>query len=51
MATQPIKPEPEHEGSIWTHPYLLYILLTAALFLGLVFFGWLAYENGWVPSR
>ena len=43
--------EPEHVGSIWTHPYMVYIYLTAALFLGLLLIGWLAWENGWVPSR
>jgi hypothetical protein len=43
--------EPEHQGPVWTHPYFLYIVLTAVLFLGLLFIGWLAWENGWVPSR
>lgn len=43
--------EPEHEGSIWKHPYMIYIVLTAVLFSGLLFIGWLAYENGWIPDR
>lgn len=45
------RPEREHTGSIWTHPYMIYILLTAALFVLLVFLGWLALTNGWIPQR
>jgi len=51
-ARMKVKPsEPEHTGSIWTHPYFMYIYGTVflALFLGLM--GWLAYENGWIPTR
>jgi hypothetical protein len=44
-------PEPEHKGSIWTHPYFIYIYLTAAIFVFLGLIGWLAYENGWIPNR
>ena len=43
--------EPEHKGSIWTHPYLVYVYLTAVLFGVLLFLGWMATENGWIPSR
>jgi hypothetical protein len=43
--------EPEHQGPIWKHPYMIYILLTLVLFAGLLFVGWLAYENDWIPSR
>lgn len=43
--------EPEHQGSIWKHPYMVYVYLTAALFGGLILLGWLGLENGWIPSR
>ncbi len=47
-----VKPgEPEFEGSIWKHPYFIYIYLTAALALFLAFIGWMALENGWIPNR
>lgn len=50
--TQPkLSPEPEHVGSIWTHPYMLYIVLTILLFAVLIVAGWLAFTNGWIPSR
>lgn len=48
---QPLKMEEEHTGSIWTHPYMLYVVLTVVLFLILLGLGYLASENGWVPSR
>ena len=43
--------EKEHEGSIWTHPYMIYILLTAVLFLVLVGLGYAAWVNHWIPNR
>lgn len=46
-----LTPEREHEGSIWKHPYMIYILLTAVLFVALVVVAWLALENGWIPKR
>ena len=46
-----LKPELEHEGSIWKHPYMLYIVLTVILFILLLVIGWLAYSSGWIPSR
>lgn len=47
-----IKPsEPEHSGSGWTHPYVLYIIGTVVLALFLVFMGWMASQNGWIPTR
>jgi hypothetical protein len=46
-----LKPEREHPGPIWKHPYVLYLLLTVVLFGALLFIGWLALENGWIPSR
>ena len=47
-----IKPsEPEHRGSILMHPYFAYIYGTVILALFLVFMGWLASENGWIPTR
>jgi hypothetical protein len=43
--------EPEHSGSVWSHPYMIYILLTAllAVFLGVI--AWLALQEGWLPQR
>jgi hypothetical protein len=43
--------EIEHEGSIWKHPYLVYVALTVviAVFLGTL--GYLAWQNDWIPSR
>ena len=43
--------EPDFRGPGWKHPYVIYIVLTALLFAGLIFAGWLAYENGWIPNR
>jgi hypothetical protein len=43
--------EEEHSGSIWTHPYLAYILCTLVLFLLLLLIGWIAWTQGWVPNR
>lgn len=47
----PLRPEEEYSGPIWKHPYLLYILLTAVLFTGLMSVAWLALENDWIPKR
>jgi hypothetical protein len=44
-------PEPEHKGSIWTHPYLLYILLTVLLFGILCAVAYFCYQSDWIPSR
>jgi hypothetical protein len=48
---KPLKPEQEHEGPLWKHPYLAYILLTLVLFIFLLIIGWLALDQGWIPSR
>ncbi len=45
------KPEKEHEGSIWKHPYMIYVVLTMALFGALVIAAGLALKNGWIPQR
>lgn len=45
------EPEPEHQGSIWTHPYMVYVVLTMVIFLFLVVLGALALKNGWLPNR
>jgi hypothetical protein len=44
------RPEREFDGPIWKHPYALYILLTAILFIFLVLAAWLAIENHWLPT-
>lgn len=46
-----LRPETEHSGPIWTHPYLIYVGLTAVLFLFLVVMAYLALSNGWIPNR
>lgn len=46
-----LKPEEEHTGSIWKHPYMIYVALTLILFVLLVVVGWLAWTNGWIPNR
>jgi hypothetical protein len=46
-----LKPEREHQGPIWKHPYFLYLLLTVVLFVALLLIGWMALDNGWIPSR
>jgi hypothetical protein len=43
--------EPEFTGSGWKNPYVLYIILTVILFAFLVFMGYLAWTNGWIPHR
>jgi hypothetical protein len=35
----------------WKHPYVLYILLTLALFLFLILIAYLAVTNDWIPKR
>lgn len=44
-------PEPEHEGSIWTHPYMIYIWITAVLAIFLGIMAYLAWTEGWIPQR
>jgi hypothetical protein len=51
MSGSSLRPENEHEGPLWKHPYFLYIILTAVLFLLLVGTAWLAIANGWIPHR
>jgi len=48
---QPMRPEREHQGPIWKHPYFAYIYGSVALFSLLLLIGWLGLENGWIPSR
>jgi hypothetical protein len=45
-----LKGEEEHRGPIWKHPYLLYVVLTMALFGFLVVAARLALKNGWLPN-
>lgn len=45
------RPEPEHEGPIWTHPYAIYVWLTCVLFAVILIAGYLALTNGWLPQR
>ncbi len=46
-----LRPEEEHTGSIWKHPYLVYVIITFFLFIFLIFMAWLALHEGWLPSR
>ena len=41
--------EPEHQGSIWSHPYMLYIWITVIIFAVLLSAGYLAVTQGWIP--
>ena len=50
-AGNPQRVEAEHQGPIWKHPYMAYVLLTAVLFVFLLGMGWLAWSNGWIPNR
>ncbi len=43
--------EPEHRGSIWTHPYMVYVILTMILFGFLCAMAFLALKNGLLPNR
>ncbi len=43
--------ETEHKGPIWTHPYMIYVVLTAILFAFIVGMGYVAVSNNWIPSR
>lgn len=45
------KNEEEHTGTIWKHPYLVYVILTFGLFLFLILMAWLALHEGWLPNR
>ena len=44
-------PEAEQTGTIWKHPYLVYVIITFFLFIFLVLMGWLAIHEGWLPNR
>ena len=43
--------EPEWTGSVWKHPYLMYVWITMLLFGFLLFMAWLASTQGWIPER
>ena len=43
--------EPGWHHSIWKHPIVLFFLLNIVLVLFLIFMGWLALEQGWIPER
>jgi hypothetical protein len=51
MAEPPQSPEREHEGSIWKHPYLVYVVLTVLLFGFLLVAGYVALRSGILPKR
>lgn len=51
IAEQDLSPEPEHRGSMWTHPYVLYLILTLLLFLLLLLASWYVWSSGLVPNR
>jgi hypothetical protein len=43
--------EPEHSGSIWTHPYMVYCILSGVLFILVTIVAWFAFSSGWIPNR
>lgn len=47
----PLAPEREHVGSIWKHPYMIYLVLSVGIALLLVGLTYIASENGLIPSR
>lgn len=51
MSKEELEREPEYRGPVWKHPYMIYVALTAALFLFLVILGWIALTNNWIPAR
>jgi hypothetical protein len=51
MSWSPEGHEPEYQGSIWKHPYAIYIVLNLVLFGILLGIGYIAYHNGWIPHR
>ncbi len=44
------KVEPEYKGSVWTHPYMIYLYVTVVLFFFLIAMGYFAYQSGWLPN-
>ncbi len=53
LMEQPKHPsrEAEHRGSIFKHPYMIYILLTVLLFTFLIIMTLIAKSQGWIPDR
>ncbi len=51
MQRKELRPEPEHVGSIWKHPYMIYVALTLALFVFLLVIGWAAMQLDMIPKR
>ena len=43
-------PEREFEGSIWKHPYMVYVWLSVIPFIILLVAGYLAIKGGWLPN-
>lgn len=41
----------QYKGPWWKHPYFVYMGLTVVLFGLLMFVGWLAWINDWIPQR
>jgi len=52
---EPQSPPPKYEPQFtvpgWKNPYVIYIALTLLLFLFLVLLGYVAWTQGWIPSR
>ena len=49
--TMKLKKQEKQPGSVWTHPYILYVLLTIVLFSFILLMGWLALSNDWLSVR
>jgi len=50
-ATNQLRFEKEWNGPTWRHPYVIYIILTIALFATLVTVALIMKSAGWVPTR
>lgn len=48
---RPVADRPSEQIEGWKNPYVLYIVLTLGLFAFLVFMGYLALTQGWIPNR
>jgi hypothetical protein len=46
-----VRHDTEFEGKKSNHPYVWYLVITSGLFGFLILMAYLAWTNGWVPTR